>query len=405
MSCPTHPDRPAHARGLCRGCYDADRRGEKTDARPAEVPSRSPASEVKLDGDTLRVTAPEGSSVEQLIRENGLDPADYIIISQTLKRWDGPVAGGGTQAMRYVSVTLRSRTGLQAVLRPAALPPLGDLPAPRPFEPTTGNLGILTGCWQYPYQDPIFEGLFEQFLADVRPAFGIDHGDGMDLASISRHPDDPATDDPAQASVDGYGLALYRRRKVSPETAWQLLFGNHDIRLLAEALQRAERLAGIRPALWPDEDPQSPLISIERALRTDELGVDVVAPPFGSAKYAAAECVVSPRYIAVHGQKTDSKSAARDTVQQYGCSVSMAHTHRQRLFSVRLQRGPLPAIDATGVELGCGMLLGGRGAVYANRPDWTNGAFTVTLDDDGEPFFEPVRYRDGVLSWRGYRWR
>lgn len=370
----------------------------------------------EVDGDGIVLTMPGSSkpapdAVMDLVRENGLDPAEWAIVDVTLNRWNGlgkahPETGENPMhTLRGVKVRLRPLAVLEACFRPAALPEQ-ELPAARPFAPTTADLGVLTGCWQYPYHDPVFEGLFERFLADVRPAFGIDHGDGMDLANISRYADDPAVNDPAQASVDAYGLALYRRRMISPETAWRLLLGNHDIRLLTEALQRSERIAGIRPAWWPGEaEAQLPLLSVQRALRTDELGVEVIAPPFGSAKYAAAECVVSPRYIAIHGTKTDSKSAARQTVEQYGCSVSMAHTHRQRLFSVRLQRGPLPAVDATGVEVGCGMEIGGRGSIYATRPDWANGAMTVTLGDDGEPFFEPVRYRNGVLAWRDYRWQ
>ena len=389
------------------------RAGSSTGASPANADQTT----VEVDEDEVVITMPGSTKpapdeVVGLIRENGLDPAEWVIVSTTLNRWNAlgkTPPGHDTNPMRtlrQVKVTLRPRAVLDACFKPAALPPLVDLPTARPFAPTTADLGILTGCWQYPYHDPVFEGLFERFLADVRPAFGIDHGDGMDLPTNSRHPDDPATADPAQASVDAYGLALYRRRQLSPDTAWRVLLGNHDVRFILDALQRAERVAMIRPVQWPDEDQdQLPLLSVQRALRTDELGVEIVAPPFGSAKYATAECVVSPRYIAVHGTRVDSKSAALQTVQDYGCSVSMAHTHRQRLFSVRLQRGPSPAVDATGVEVGCGMEIGGRGSLYKPRPDWANGAWTVTLDDDGEPFFEPIRYRDGVLAWRDYRWR
>lgn len=377
--------------------------GLTADERAAKVKTG-----VMIDGD--RATLVEFGSVDsvklgdaaKLIRDRGLDPDEWHVERVRVNEW-----GTADNMARQIRADLVRVTVPQKVVRPVALPPLDGLPAATPLAKAvaTNALGVLTGCWQYPYHDETFEGLFDRFLADVKPAFGIDHGDGMDFATISRYADDPATDDPAQASIDGYGLALYRRRAVSPSTHWAILFGNHDVRMLTEALMRAERLAGIRPAAWPGEEPARPLLSIERALRTDELGVDVVAPPFGSAKYAAAEHVVTPRYIAVHGVKTDSKSAARLEVQRLGCSVSMAHTHRQRLFSVRLQRGPLEAHDATGVEVGCGMEIGGRGSLYKPRPDWANGAFTVLIGDDGEPFFEPIRYRGGVLRWRGYEWR
>ena len=363
------------------------------------------------DGATATLTARGNvrevavGDVEGLLAERGLSIDEWQIVNLVVNEWDGPVVGGGTQKLRQLKAHLRPKRILASAIRPAALPALDDLPTARPFAPASGDLGILTGCWQYPYHDATFEALFEQFLADVKPAWGIDHGDGMDFATISRHPDDPATSDPAQASIDGYGLALYRRRKASPDTSWRILLGNHDVRMLTEQLARSERLAGVRPAVWPGEEPSEPLNSPRRALRTDELGVEVVMPPHGSAKYAAAEIVVSPRYIAVHGVKSDAGSAARATVQKYGCSISMAHTHRQRLFSVRLERGPLDAHDATGVEVGCGMEIGGRGSLYATRPDWANGAYTATLDEDGEPFFEPIRYRSGVLRWRGFEWR
>jgi hypothetical protein len=363
------------------------------------------------DGDGVTLTARGNvrevavGDVRALLAERGLDVDEWEIVNLVVNEWDGPTAGGGTQKLRQLKAHLRPKRILDALFRPAALPPLDDLAAPKPLSLTTGSLGILTGCWQYPYHDETFEGLFEQLLTDVDFDFGIDHGDGMDLASNSRHPDDPATSDPAQASVDAYGLALYRRRKASPSTHWTLLLGNHDVRFITDALARAERIATIRPAVWPGEETQRPLLDVTRALRTAELGVDVCLPPFGSAKYAAAEHVVTDRYIAIHGVETKSVGAAKAEVERVGCSVSMAHTHRQRLFSVRLERGPFAAVDATGVEVGCGMKIGGRGSLYARRPDWANGAFTVTLGTDGEPFFEPIRYRDGVLRWRSCEWR
>jgi hypothetical protein len=373
---------------------------------------------VDADGTaTLSFTAPANArevdlgDVDAMLRERGLEPADWHVERVKVNEWDALADGGRGEReprivkLRQLTAHLVPKTILEALFRPAALPPLDDLAAPKPLALTTGSLGILTGCWQYPYHDETFEGLFEQLLTDVDFDFGIDHGDGMDLASNSRHPDDPATSDPAQASVDAYGLALYRRRKASPSTHWTLLLGNHDVRFITDALARAERIATIRPAVWPGEETQRPLLDVTRALRTAELGVDVCLPPFGSAKYAAAEHVVTDRYIAIHGVETKSVGAAKAEVERVGCSVSMAHTHRQRLFSVRLERGPFAAVDATGVEVGCGMKIGGRGSLYARRPDWANGAFTVTLGTDGEPFFEPIRYRDGVLRWRSCEWR
>jgi hypothetical protein len=360
--------------------------------------------ETDADGEIATLTATGDvrevalGDVDSLLRDRGLDPAEWDVVSLTVNEWDGPVSGGGTQKLRQLKASLRPRRILATLLRPAELPPIGLLASPRPVRTDAARLGVVTGCWQYPYADETFEGLFEEWLRIVRPDFGIDLGDGMDFPTISRHRDNPSHAATPQACIDAYGLALYRRRLASPDTAWKILLGNHDIRVLTEQLQRAERLAGLRPAVFPSDDVEpEPLYSPRRILRLDELEVEAVLPPGGDYRFAEVE--ITPELLAIHGEKTDARGAALSEVTKYRASVLMAHTHRQRLYSKRLPRGTSGAVEAIGVEVGCGCRIDG-GLGYAVRPDWTNGAATVSLDADGFFSVDFIRYADGVLRWR-----
>lgn len=399
---------------LFRAWRDAElpsigRDGLTDDEREARASAKVGVSfDVDDDGEIATLTASGPvkkvalGDVESLLSERGLDPSEWEVVSLTVNEWDGPVAGGGTQKLRQLKASLRPRRVLATLLRPAALPEAMP-PAARMVLDGRARLGVLTGCWQYPYADLGFESCFEAWLAAVKPDFGIDLGDGMDLPTISRHRDNPSHAATPQACVDAFGLALYRRRVASPDTAWTILLGNHDVRFLTEQLQRAERLAGLRPAAFPSDDgaPED-LFSPRRILRLDELGIEAVLPPGGDYRFAEVE--IAPGWLAIHGAKTDAKRAAMDTVKQYGSSVVMAHTHRQRLYSVRLPRGTGAPVDAVGVEVGCGCRIS-DGLGYAVRPDWTNGFATVSVDADGHVMPEFARYADGVLRWRDMTFR
>lgn len=361
-----------------------------------------PSVVASTNGDEGAFTVTGGAELqlgdlERMLVERGLEPEEWEVERVRVNEWTG--ADG--RLCRQLRADLRRRRSLAdlGLVGPAAIEPLPFKPRAR-VEEIPDPLVVLTGCWQYPYADERFEACFLAFLDDVRPDLGIDLGDGMDLPSISRHRDNPAFGANAQACVDAYGGHLYRRAQASPDTAWRLLKGNHDDRFRNEILQRAERLAMIRPAEFPGEHDADLVdaFSLRRLLRLDELGIELVEAADGGS-YPHASIAITPRLVAIHGEKTDARGAAAAHVRQFGTSVVMAHTHRQRLYSVRLPRGVEAPEDAVGVEVGCGCRIDG-GLGYAVRPDWANGFATVKLDDSGGFSVEFARYSEGVLRWR-----
>jgi hypothetical protein len=343
--------------------------------------------------------------VEAMLRERGLDPEEWHVERVKVNEWDALADGGrGEREPRIVKLRqlaahlVRKRSLVElGLVAPAALPPIDF--APRAPKTSGSRLVAVTGCWQYPYHDETFEGLFLDWLVGNAPDEVVDLGDGMDLPTISRHRDNPAFSASAQECLDAYGLALYRRRQAAPHARMSVLRGNHDDRFRNEILQRAERLAMVRPAALPDDSATlDDVFSLRRLLRLDELGIDYVEPAAGNA-YPFASVALAPELLAIHGQKTDARNAAASTVRQYGTSVAMAHTHRQRLYSVRLPRGLGAPLDAVGVEVGCGCTIR-DGLGYAVMPDWANGFATFSIDETGGFAVDFARYADGALRWR-----
>jgi hypothetical protein len=103
------------------------------------------------------------------------------------------------------------------------------------------------GDHQAPYHDPGLDACATEFVREMQPAEHVFLGDGMDLPTISRHPDHPAAMATPQECVDaGYTSSAAVRRP--PRTRVRKLKGNHDWRLEGETLARSERMWGLQPA-------------------------------------------------------------------------------------------------------------------------------------------------------------
>lgn len=367
------------------------------------------------DGSFIEITRSGDDSLDpvdlnHILLDRGFLKPDWEVTRTLVNEWGQEIfverRNRWERQNKALKVWLRPKSLIDSLMHPAPGLPI-DFGKPKPFAVNTGTMVALTGCWQLPYHNVIFAELFERFLTDIHPALGVELGDRHDFPTISKFRDDPNIRATVQQCIDASYTGLYRWRHASPDTHWTMLMGNHDVRFVSEQLQRAERIAGISPGTLPGEDTLIPLHDLRRALRTDELDIDVIMPPNGSDKYHNSKLTLTDRFIAIHGTKLQAKTAVIDTVRHYGCSVAMAHTHRQRISSVLLWQGPRDPIHATGAEVGTGMEIGGAGSSYADCPDWANGAMTAIIGEDGEPHFEPIRFNPvtNVMRWRDYEWR
>lgn len=360
------------------------------------------ALDVNHEAGTATATLPSGfdaSTVADLMRENGLDPADWIIVSTTINKWDGPVAGGGTQPLRQVKATLRLKPHLLTDLFPAPANHIPALVRPKRARRSSAKPRhyIVEGDHQTPYFDPQLDGAATALVADVQPDRHVFLGDGLDFPTISRHDDHPAQMASPQECLDVYYGILRRRAEAAPNARREKLKGNHDWRIESELLKRAERMYGIRPV---GEDV--PALSLRRLLHFDALGIELVEHPLGW-DHAEVELVEGVGGLIVrHGWLTGANTAGR-SLDKRGRSLIVGHNHsREHVYkwdpSARVERQAAV----------CGVMCDVRSdrfPVYAATDDSLQGLIVVT-HWPGEGFqIEHARYVDGALYWRDRRYR
>lgn len=374
------------------------RAGRTTPPRPSAKPEpRSftrKGHEAELTGPATRGDADE---VETLIRENGLDPADWVVTSVTLNRWDGPVAGGGTQPLRQVKVSLRLRPEL-IFPTPAAHHDVPPVRARRPGPPKRDRpeLIVVEGDHQAPYHDPDLHEKGLQLLADLKPVEHVLLGDTGDYPTISRHADHPAAMATAQECVDASYRVIRDKREAAPQARTRKLKGNHDWRVEGELLTRAERMYGLRPA-----EEELPALSLQRLLHLDALGVELVEDPRGW-EHAEVELIPGPAGLVVrHGWLTGANTAER-SLRKRGRSLIVGHGHSRELTYAW---DPSAEVERVAAQAGTMSLARSRRFPhFAVCDDWLQGLVTVTRWPDGRFVVEHAVYQGGTLYWRDRRW-
>ena len=363
-------------------------------SRATGVPRTTLASaksqhEMTVVGEEIEVTPEHLADVGEMIRERGLDPDEWWIRDVVVNTW---TAADGSLA-RQLKAFLRKRATVEMLVPAVDVRPIE---APGKPDPSKPRLVVFVGDEQEPYSDPVLKGLFLRWLAHNRPDEGVHLGDLMDFPTISRHRDNPAYNATPQECVNAGYQTLRAYREASPGTAWSLLRGNHDDRLRAEQLSRAERIYGLRPA---DTDKQwEQALSIRNLLHLDALQITYVGD---DGQYEHSEVEVAPNLVARHGWITGANSAEK-TLRKIGCDVVVGHTHRQRVhWATETRRGQTLTMQA--VEAGCMCRIDG-GLGYTVNPDWQGGWATAVVWPDGTHRIELASYVDGVVTWRDQRY-
>lgn len=354
---------------------------------------------ISITGDMAVVTLPPGArlgDIEAILRERGIEPAEWIIERVTANEWEA-LAGGGDEpkivTLHQLKVALRHRSG---VILPASEVAERYHPVPAP-EPKWDRplLAVVCGDQHAPYEDPDLHVAFLRWLTDVTPDIGVLAGDTMDLPAISRHRDRIHWNAGTQQCVDGGYRVISDYRDASPETRWRKIPGNHDDRLVKEIMDRAERMAFIAPAARPGEPEEPHLYSIRRLLHLDSLGVELIGTEGEDWRYA--EAVIAPGLVVRHEPPSVAK------MLRLNRSVMAGHTHRQSVRCVTMFDEQDSPVVRSVVEVGC-MTRTREGLGYTDHPDWAAGFGTAAIYPDGTIHFDLATWRNGALTWRGERW-
>jgi hypothetical protein len=365
----------------------------------AEAPSGK--AEVTRDGDDLTVSLPPGADLgdlDALLRARGLDPAEWVVERVTVNEWEALAYGGGpdgearTVTLHQLKAHLLHRTG---VVRPAMEVRERPTPSPTTLPGRASQLVVVMGDQQAPYFDPELHQAVLRFLHEVEPDRVVLTGDTMDFPTISRHQDRRNWSATAQECVDSAFRLLSDYRDAAPDAAMVKLRGNHDWRLEAELMGRAERMAYLAPALRPGEEREPHLYSVTRLLWLRELHIDLAGVEGEDWRFGEVQLL--PGVTVTHEPPNEKNGLRLARTNLAG------HTHHQaiRRWTSYTDTGD-PVVHQV-VEVGC-LCRTREGLGYAPRPDWQPGLATVTIHDDGEHEVELAEWRNGRLAWRGERW-
>lgn len=360
---------------------------------------------------------------DKMLRQRGLDPEDWVITHLTPNMWDGPTSAksqerGGPAKVTYYQTKftcVRKRPPELQIMAPRTdgwiRPAANYVRHPEGKSQTV----VVVGDQQAPFQDKNLHIKFCAWLRDVRPHRGINLGDTVDLPDIRPgHRIHVAhTAHINECLQSGYDI---ERGYVdaSADTYWEMLYGNHCERMLnilSDAAQAEIRnMVGIKRPTTP-ESPGEELLTLEHAMRMDELGVKVVKP---AGPYTRAAILLTDKLAVRHGwiARKGSGASALASLEHLGYNIIVGHTHRQSQVykTVHEISGEIRTLIA--VEAGCMCRVsqvpdpedGRVWPGYTDEPDWQQGFVTAEIWPDGFFKTDLATYVNGVLLYRGQRY-
>jgi len=375
---------------------------------------------VERHDDTLIVTVPPQpaspdleravvAQVDEMIRQAGGDPTDWVIGSLRVNKWEAQPGGGEdpiwlTQIRATCTQTVpREETEwwrLVEALRATAdkLPRPSRVPRKR-----TGKTRLIVcmGDDQAPHNDPALHAATCKALREMQPDGLIYMGDGIDLSNLGQwaakkagtrfeaeiNPSLQALHTILDERLDAAGLA--------PGDDLHYLYGNHEARLLKELQTKVPQLVGLKQVPGGIE-----VLDVAFLAGLDRLGFQIARDPAGD--YPHGTVTVTEGLLASHGWIVNkgAGASARKSIEHLESSLLVGHSHRLAITHVTRWGKDGPRIYTAG-ETGTMADLTGLG--YARNPDWQGGFLTVTVDRAGFNV-EPAVWRDRVLRWRGEGW-
>lgn len=373
---------------------------------------------VRQIGDKATITLPaaEGAKlgkIEDLIRESGLDPNDWVIGPIGLSKWNAMTSDKKTGdnrivEMRQWKVTLLPHPRLVLVQPAVHVPPVKRRRVGPPASDKP-ELIVVESDHHAPFHcKPLHEAsvaALRDLAKKHRLAEHVYLGDTGDYSNTSKHADHPATMNvtPNLCIQVSYDL-LREKREAAPNIRVRKLKGNHDWRLESEQLMRAERMYGIAPATEWGNEPEKPALHLDRLLHLPKLGIELVEDPRG---WMQAEVELVPGLYGLvcrHGWISGANTAER-SVRARGRSIIVGHIHKREHKFIW---DPSAQCERQGVV--CPTMAEARSerstqTHYMALDTQLQGFVIVTRWPDGDFCIEHAKWNGNTLRWRDYSWR
>ena len=232
----------------------------------------------------------------------------------------------------------------------------------RPVEPRDGvevptTLEVIASDFHVPHHDRRAVGCLLGYVRDNPPDGFTINGDFADFYQVSRFNKDPQRELELQADIDECNSVLDAIDAVLPDGCKKrFVIGNHEMRMANFITANARSLFGLR------------CLTLESLLHLEERGYEVIQPVGRESSTFIGKVEVG------HFDKATKHSAytAKALVEERGCSVIQAHTHRLGAHYKR-ERGS--GDQRGGWEIGC---LCDLSPEYVSRPNWQQGFATIT---------------------------
>jgi hypothetical protein len=346
---------------------------------------------------------------DKMLEDRGLDPTQWEITSLTVGDHEGPHKDGSVVTFYRVKFTAKRKQA--TFMEPVRSD--GWKPSRRSYHVNNAtHLVVICGDQQTPFHDQHLHSLFCEWLETNRPERGVNLGDLMDYPDVSRHPVDPVNVAKARECQQS-GYDVFRAYvEASPETSWQWMPGNHDIRLRDYLVKNAPNAVDALHRVDSPESAGEAVSAINYLLRMDELGVEFIDP---RGPYDLAQVQLSSNLAVRHGWIVRQKGgeSAIKSLEQCGYSILVGHTHRQAIVQHTAKEIDGKPRQLLAAEVGCMCRVdseadrddqGRRFPSYTPMPNWQQGFATAMIYPDGKFKVDLATYVNGILLWGDQRY-
>lgn len=322
---------------------------------------------------------------DTILRDEGYDPEEFELIEA--RQWGKP-----DDPQFWVKAIPKRPSGIEAARMPGDFKRKAREVKTLKIKPQTA---VFISDQHAPYHDERLHELTLEWLSIHKPSQVVLGGDLVEFDTISRHRKKPQDAAVQQALDTGYGI-LRDYVQAVPNASFQLLPGNHDVRLQHYLLDRAPEVYGLRPGAETGEAIPA-AYSLQSLLRCDELGIDYV-----NGTYENAQVAIGSRLVARHGYKAykGAGKTALAHLADLGVDVVHGHTHRQGIVHRTIYGTDRQATVQTAVEAGAMCRLD-LAETYSTNADWQQGFAVFTVWPDGSFHSELASYVDDQLRYRG----